>query len=208
MPKLEIVDIEGVGDDTIALVVESPPGFEAYPGQFVSITATTDGEETSRYYTISSPDVDGSFEITVAIDSDGALGPWFDGRSVGDEIAVEGPFGEIRYMGGHDAIVFAGGPGIGPAVGIAERARDAGRDATVVYGGRNPAHAVRLDALEAAGATVIRTDDLAAAIDSVGTSSGTYYVFGFEGFIHETKDALEAAGVDMDDVEMESFGPE
>lgn len=208
MSKLEIVDIDKVGADTIALVVESPPGFEAYPGQFVSISTTIDGEKTSRYYTISSPDVEDTFEMTVAIDPDGVLGPWFHERSVGDEITVEGPFGEIRYMGADDAFVFAGGPGIGPAVGIAERARNAGRDAAIVYDGQEPAHAERLDALEAAGATVIRTDDLAAAVDSIDTSGGTCYVFGFEGFIQQSKDALAAAGADMDDVEMESFGPE
>jgi ferredoxin-NADP reductase len=207
MSQLKIVDIDKVGADTIALVVESPPGFEAYPGQFVSISTTIDGEKTSRYYTISSPDVEETFEMTVAIDPDGVLGPWFDERSVGDEITVEGPFGEIRYMGVDDAFVFAGGPGIGPAVGIAERARNAGRDAAIVYAGQEPAHAERLDALEAAGATVIRTDDLAAAVDSIDTSGGTSYVFGFEGFIQQTKDALAAAGVDMDSVEMESFGP-
>jgi ferredoxin-NADP reductase len=208
MPRLDIVGREDAGENTVAITVESPPDFEAYPGQFVLVRATIDGEEETGYYTISSPEIGDSFEMTVEYHPDGTLGPWLEERSVGEELTVEGPFGDVTYRGEDDAVVIAGGPGIGPAVGIAERARDADRDATIVFGGQNPAHADRLADLEAAGATMIRTDDLGDAIESLDLSAGTIYVFGFQGFVEETKAALTAAGVDLDAVEIESFGPE
>lgn len=207
MSKLEIVGYETVGEETVAIAVETPPDFEAYPGQFVLIRATIDGDEETGYYTISSPDVEESFEMTVAIDPAGTLGPWLGERSVGDEITVEGPFGNITYRGERDAIIFAAGPGIGPAVGIAERARAGGHDATIVFAGQNPAHADRLATLADGGVDVIRTEDVENTIDSLDFSGKTSFVFGFQQFVEDVKATLENAAVDFDDVEIESFGP-
>lgn len=208
MPELPIRRLEDVGDRTIAIEVETPADFEAYPGQFVLVRATIDGEEEETgYYTISSPDVEDTFEITIAVDPDGTLGPWLAERTLGETITVEGPFGDIQYSGGGDALVFARGPGIGPAVGIAERAVGADRNATVVYGGSEPAHADRLAELEDRGVALVLSDDLTAAVDSLEVAESETYVFGFRGFVEETKDALTDSGVDLDDVAIESFGP-
>ena len=207
MPSLRITRIEDVGEQTVAIEVETPADFEAYPGQFVLVRATIDGEEETGYYTISSPDVEGRFEMTVAVDPDGTLGPWLVERTLGEELTVEGPFGDIQYTGDGDAVVFARGPGIGPAVGIAERARDVGHDVTIVHGGDQPPHEKRLASLEERGAAVVLADDLNLAVESLSLAGGGTYVFGFQNFVEETKDAIEAAGVDLDDVEIESFGP-
>ncbi|WP_423747440.1 FAD-dependent oxidoreductase (plasmid) [Haladaptatus sp. SPP-AMP-3] len=205
MPASRITRIEDVGEQTVAIEVETPTEFEAHPGQFVLVRATIDGEEATGYYTISSPDVEEIFEMTVAVDPDGTLGPWLVERTLGEEITVEGPFGDIRYTGDANALVFARGPGIGPAVGIGERATEAGHDVTIVHGGNRPPHRKRLADLEERGATVVLTDDLVGTAESV--SAAQAYVFGFQGFVEEVKDALVAAGVDLADVEMESFGP-
>lgn len=211
MPQLPITRLETVGPETIAVEVETPASFDAYPGQFVLVRATIDGEEESGYYTISSPSVDGRFEMTVATDPDGTLGPWLHGRTLTDELVVEGPFGNVKYTDDGDVVVFASGPGIGPAVGIAERAVETGHAATVVYGGSEPPHGRRLTRLEADGATVVLTADLAAAIESLATAEleeAQRYVFGFQGFVDEARTALTDAGVDLDDVAIEGFGPE
>ncbi|MFH5801698.1 FAD-dependent oxidoreductase [Haladaptatus sp. CMAA 1911] len=205
MPALRITRIEDVGEQTVAIEVETPTEFEAHPGQFVLVRATIDGEEETGYYTISSSDVEEVFEMTVAVDPDGTLGPWLGERTLGEEITVEGPFGDVRYTGDADALVFARGPGIGPAVGIGERARESGRDVTIVHGGNRPPHRKRLADLEERGATVVLTEDLAGTVESVAANQT--YVFGFQGFVEEVKDALVAAGVDLADVEIESFGP-
>jgi ferredoxin-NADP reductase len=207
MPRLEIVRLERVGDRTIAIELESPPDFEAHPGQFVLLRATIDGEEATGYYTISSPDADERFEITVEFDPAGTLGPWLANRTLGEELAIEGPLGNITYAGESDAVVLAEGPGIGPAVAIAERALAAGRSATVIHDGRTPAHARRLDDLAANGATVVFTDDLAAEIEALDPGAATIHVFGFQQFVEDAKRALEAAEIDLDGVEIESFGP-
>ncbi|MFC5973594.1 FAD-dependent oxidoreductase [Halomarina salina] len=208
MPESSITRLETVGTDTIAIEVETPAGFEARPGQFVLVRATVDGEEESGYYTISSPTVGETFEMTVAVDPDGTLGPWLGGRTLGDDVTVEGPFGDVQYTDDGDVLVLAGGPGIGPAVGIAERALDTGHEATVVYGGSEPPHGRRLTALEEAGATVVLSDDLASAVGSLDVDGVQTYVFGFRGFVEEARAALTDAGVDLDDVEIEGFGPE
>lgn len=209
MPELEITRLEDVGDRTVAVEVETPADFEAYPGQFVLVRATIDGEEEETgYYTISSPHVEDTFEMTVAVEPDGTLGPWLAERTLDEAITVEGPFGDVTYEGAGDALVFARGPGVGPAVGIAERAVAAGRDATVVYGGTEPAHAERLDELEERGIALVLAEDVAAAVDSLEFAGVATYVFGFEGFVEETREALSSAGVDLDDVEIENFGPE
>lgn len=208
MPKLQIVRLEDVGERTIAIEVDAPVDFEAYPGQFVLVRETIDGEEETGYYTISSPTAKETFEITVAVDPDGTLGPWLSARTLDDELTVEGPFGDIQYTGDNDAVVLAGGPGIGPAIGIAESARDENYDVTVVYGGSNPPHGRRLTALEQDGATIVFSTDLSTAVDSLDLSGAETYVFGFQSFVNETKIALTEAGIDLEDVEIESFGPE
>jgi ferredoxin-NADP reductase len=207
MSRLEIVRLERVGERTIAIELESPPDFEAYPGQFVLLRATVDGEEATGYYTISSPEVDERFEITVEFHPDGTLGPWLANRTLGEELAIEGPFGNITYAGEGDAVVLAEGPGIGPAVAIAERALAAGQAATILHDGRDPPHARRLDALAANGATVVLADDIAAEIESLDPGTATIHVFGFQQFAEDARDALVAGGIDLDDVEIESFGP-
>lgn len=208
MPKLQITRLENVGDRTIAIEVETPSDFEAYPGQFVLVRGIIGGEEETGYYTISSPTVEETFEMTVAVDPDGTLGPWLNTRTLNDELTVEGPFGDIQYTGDGDAIVLAGGPGIGPAIGIAESARDKDYDVTIVYGGSNPPHERRLTALEQDGATIVFSSDLDAAVDSLDLSGVETYVFGFQSFVNEAKAALSEADMDLEDVEIESFGPE
>ncbi|MDY6779709.1 MAG: FAD-binding oxidoreductase, partial [Halobacteria archaeon] len=69
----------------------------------------------------SSPRVGEAFEITVGVDPDGDLSPALADLRTGDTVEVDGPYGRVYYEGG-DAVVLAGGPGVGPAVGIGERA--------------------------------------------------------------------------------------
>ncbi|SNZ12840.1 Ferredoxin-NADP reductase [Natronoarchaeum philippinense] len=199
--------VDTVGPDTIALELETPDGFEAEPGQFVLVRATVDGEELSRYYTLSSPDVEDTFEITVGVDPDGDLSPWLANRQVGDEITIEGPFGEVYYEGEESVVVFAGGPGVGPAVGLGEAAASAGGDVSIVYRDDEPAHEERLSTLSNGGAHVAIVGD-GALDDAVAevADDGQVYVFGFQAFVEDVRDAIEAAGGDFEAAKVESFG--
>lgn len=220
MTQATVTAIEEVGTQTVALELETPEGFDADPGQFLLVRATVDGSEERRssgnrsetgdveetgYYTLSSPDTDGTLEITVEYVPEGTLAPWLAEREPGDTLEIEGPFGDVQYTGDGNAVVVAEGPGIGPAVGIAERARRAGHDATIVFWGEEPPHRDRLEALEADGATILLVESLDEAADTLADADdATVYVFGFESFVRDAKTVAEAVGAD---VQAESFGP-
>ena len=209
-----VAAVEEVGPDTVSITFESPAGFEARPGQFLKLTGVVDGEEYSRFYTLSSPDVESTFETTVAIDPEegGPFSEHLASLSSGDELEIEGPFGSDYYEDEPRVVVLAGGPGIGPAVGIAERATADGNEVAIVYRDATPAHRDRLDALRERGATVhLLKDDAAELAPSVadvvtGADGEQVFVYGFADFLEEATAALEAAGADRGAAKIENFG--
>jgi ferredoxin-NADP reductase len=215
MDEYEVVvaGVRDVGPDTVAIDVETPVGFSALPGQFVVVKAPVDGEVVDRYYTVSSPDTQGSFELTVEIDPEGDLTPMLAALDAGDRLTVAGPLGEVKYDDEGDVLVVGGGPGIGPAVAIAERAVEHGHRVAVVYEDDAFVHEDRLHALEDAGAAVAfldesvdgREDALADAVVE-HAALGEAFVFGFKGFCVTARDALRDAGVDEDAIHVENFG--
>ena len=207
--SLEVAAVRTVGPDSIAIDVETPAAFDAQPGQFVKLTLEVDGEDQSRFYTISSPDVEGTFEMTVGIDPDGDVAPHLADLEAGDTVRISGPFGSDYYEGEARSILLAGGPGIGPAIGIAERAVADGNDAAVVYQDDAPIHEDRLDALRESGVTVhvLAGDaDLTDAVADVAGAGGQVFVYGFADFLDSAMAALESAGVDTEDAKVENFG--
>ena len=206
-------EVASVGPETVAVELSAPETFDAKPGQFVKLTATVDGESVSRFYTVSSPETAGGFQTTVGVGGGDGDGPDFAGYlaalSAGDELAVAGPFGEEFYEEESRAVVLASGPGVGPAVAIAERAVAAGNEAAVVYQTDAPAHEDRLSALREQGVTVTVTDEAigAAVADAVaGVDGEQAFVYGFAEFVDEAAGALVGAGFDPDEVKVENFG--
>jgi 3-phenylpropionate/trans-cinnamate dioxygenase ferredoxin reductase subunit len=207
--SLRVAAVRTVGPDAIAIDVETPAEFSAQPGQFVKLTLEVDGEDQSRFYTISSPDVGDTFEMTVGIDPDGDVAPHLADLEAGDTVRISGPFGSDYYEGEARSILLAGGPGIGPAIGIAERAVADGNDAAVVYQDDAPIHEDRLDALRESGVTVhvLAGDaDLTDAVTDVTGEGGQVFVYGFADFLDNAMAALESAGVDTEDAKVENFG--
>jgi len=200
-----------VGPDTIAIEFDSPDGFEAEPGQFVKLTGTVDGDSYSRFYTLSSPEVTESFEVTVGIDEaeGGPFSVHLGSLSAGDTLEMTGPFGNNYYEGESRVVVLAGGPGIGPAVGIGERALADGKRVAVVYADDEPAHEARLAELEATGATVyVVSGEIEDAVTAPlsGEPGEQVFVYGFGSFVEEAEEAIEAAGGDPTDAKIENFG--
>ena len=206
-----VTAVRDVGPRTIAIEFDAPAGLDAEPGQFLKLTGTVDGEEYARFYTLSSPGIADTFEITVGIDPEEA-GPFTEflrALDPGDPVDVAGPFGRSFYEGESRVVVLAGGPGVGPAVGIGEAAIADGNEVAVVYHTDAPAHGERLDALREAGADVAATDGdlddhVAAAVS--GAAGEQVFVYGFEGFVDAAAAALDAAGVDPDAAKVENFG--
>ncbi|NHN57849.1 MULTISPECIES: ferredoxin--NADP reductase [Halorussus] len=201
--------VETVGTDTVALTLETPGGFDARPGQFVQLAATVDGEEITRHYTLSSPDADETFETTVEVDPSGSLSPYLADLEAGDTVSVAGPFGDAYYEDEDGVVVLAGGPGVGPAVGIGERAVEEGAAVTVVYEDDDPVHQDRLEALADAGATVVITDDVSdqEVVSVLADATGQFFVYGFADFLDRATAALDAADRDAAAAKTENFGP-
>lgn len=206
--EVAIRAVRPVGGETIALDLETPAEFEAAPGQFVKLSAQIDGEDADRFYTVSSPNVEETFEVTVGIDPEGTLSPWLEGVEPGTTVHVAGPFGRSYYENEDAVVVLAGGPGVGPAVGIGERALADGGTVAIVYQDDDPVHEERLSALAAGGATVlIVTDSLTEAVaEALDTVEGQVFVYGFADFLEEALAAVESAGGDPDAAKSENFG--
>ncbi|WP_276280987.1 ferredoxin--NADP reductase [Halorussus caseinilyticus] len=207
--EVAVRGVETVGTDTVALTLETPEGFDARPGQFVQLAATVDGEEITRHYTLSSPDADQTFEVTVEIDPEGSLSPYLADLESGDTVEVAGPFGDSFYESEERVVVLAGGPGVGPAVGIGERAHGEGATVTVVYEDDEPAHEERLTALAEAGASVVVTDDVSSedVLEILADARGQTFIYGFADFLDRAHAALDAANVDAEEAKSENFGP-
>jgi ferredoxin-NADP reductase len=201
--------VREVGEHAVALDFETPSSFDAAPGQFVKLTLRVDGGEESRFYTISSPDVEDTFEITVEIDPDGEIGPELAGLAPGDEVRASGPFGNAYYEGEEEVLILAGGPGVGPAIGIAERALDEGKDTAVVYRDDHPIHQSKLTALDERG-TFVRIladgESMDEAVREVLTDRTQVFVYGFADFLDAATGAIAAAGGEPDAAKVENFG--
>lgn len=206
--EVEIAGVRRVGPDTVALRVASPPGFDARPGQFVQVRATVDGDPVTRHYSISSPDVGETFELTVGIDPEGTLTPWLADLEPGDTVEVDGPFGRVYYEDEDCVVVLAAGPGIGAGVGVAEAALSGGGGAALVYLTDAPVHEARLSGLAAAGADVYVVSGDAAFESAVAgaVGRGRVFVYGFEPFVEAAEAAVRAAGADPGTVKVENFG--
>jgi len=207
-----VTAVESVGPDTVAVRFETPEGFTAQPGQFVKLSGTVDGEDYSRFYTLSSPDVTATFETTIGVDPDegGPFSRHLADLEPGDELGMSGPFGDDHYEGESRVVVLAGGPGVGPAVGIGERAVADGGEAALVYRAATPAHRERLDALSDRGATVrVIGDDEPLATHAeellTGEPGEGAFVYGFDDFVGEAEAAIGTVG-EVDAAKVENFG--
>lgn len=210
-----VVANESVGPDTYAITFESPEGFEGLPGQFVKISAEVEGESYARFYTLSSPDAAETFETTIEVDeAGGPFSAYLAGLAPGDEVAVQGPFGDEHYEGEGRVVVLAGGPGVGPAVAIGEAALADENEVAVVYRHEGmPAHQARLNALADAGASVEMVDEadeeaFEAAVEEAvtGAADEQVFVYGFAGFVEAARQAIDAAGGEPDGAKVENFG--
>ncbi|WP_136687604.1 FAD-dependent oxidoreductase [Halorhabdus amylolytica] len=202
--------VRSVGPDAVAIDLETPDGFDARPGQFVKFSLPA-ADAAPRFYTVSSPVVDETFEITVEIDYDGELGPHIADLDSGDEVALAGPLGSAYYEDEERVVVLAGGPGVGPAIGIAERALDDGGEAAVIYCDAEPIHEKRLDALADSGAFVRVLEDDGAVADAtreaiMAEPDEQVFVYGFADFLDVATDAVEAAGGNAEAAKVENFG--
>lgn len=191
--EAEVTRNEDVGGDSFVLAVKSPFP-DALPGQFVQVGLEVDGARVVRHYTVSSPCPDEELEFTVEVDPEGELSPVLRELEPGDVVYLDGPFGRSYYEGEDEVTVLAGGPGVGPAVAIAERTLDEGGEAAVVYEDDEPAHRERLEDIEARGChlELVLEDGLDDAVESaLSDVGGQVFAYGFSEFVDRALDVAE-----------------
>lgn len=207
----ELRQVRDVGPNTVALEVSTPAAFAGRPGQFVQVAREIDGEAVVRHYSISSPVVADTFELTVTVDPDGTLSPLLADASEGETLLINGPFGRVFYEDETDVTAVAAGPGIGPALGVAERAIRDGGSGTLVYATEDGlVHERRLTALSKAGGPVYvvstAADERLRAILNRQPATSQLFVYGFEPFVTRVTAALKAVGVSHTEAKIENFG--
>lgn len=208
-----VAGVREVGTDAVAISVATPEGFDAHPGQFVKLSTTIGGETVGRFYTVSSSKVTETFELTVSYDGEegGDFSEYLLSLQAGDPVTITGPFGNEYYEGETRVVILAGGPGVGPAVAIAERALSEGNEAAIVYRDDEPLHENRLAALAVGGADVFilaESADLTEAVGNVfsGKPGEQVFAYGFSDLIADAETAITASGGDISAMKSENFG--
>ncbi len=202
-----IRSVESVGPDTVAVTLETPAGLSAVPGQFLKLRRTMNGDPVTRFYSLSATS-DG-LEVTVAVDPAGSLSPWLVEASPGATVEIDGPYGQAFYEDAPTVVLLAGDVGVAPAVGVAERARAAGAQVTLVYADDVRLHERRLARLAAGGVSVrvLQAEaDLAPALADRLPTDGRVFVYGFAPFVERATAAIDAAGGDAETATIENFG--
>ena len=207
--QLAVAEIRSVGENTFTAAFEVPAAFTACPGQFISVSMADNDSSESSFYTISSPHADGTVEIVFDAGPDSELGRHLADSDPGTTVSVAGPIGETYYEGDRSVVVLAGGPGIGAAIGIGERALAEDHNVAVVYDG-TPACEPQLQKLSTGGAHVdiVKDEDrLAEAVSkALETVDGSVMIYGYDEFVERATDALAATGEDPEAASTSNYG--
>ena len=146
--EVVISEIRPNGADAKTIVFKTKDGSPlAYyrAGQYVSVSVPIGNTVTTRSYSLCGSPAwakNGEYNITVKRDDAGFVSPYIqDNWTVGQEVIISGPQGQLYYEGLRDAkkvVALAGGSGITPFMGMAYAIRDGLEDfdLTILFGSR------------------------------------------------------------------------
>lgn len=208
---------------TFRLALPEPRHHLAEQHYVVRLTAP-DGYTAARSYSVASaPDDTGEIELTVEKLPDGEVSEYLHDVVVpGDELEVRGPIGGFfAWTGDTPALLVGGGSGVVPLMAMLRLARRSGRadlirmvvsarstedlyyaaelpgpETTVVYTRHAPAEAAR-----PAGRLAV------ADVAPLVRGGEDAYVCGSAGFAEAATTVLLAAGVPVERIKVERFGP-
>jgi ferredoxin-NADP reductase len=162
------------------------------------------------------PDDTGEIELTVEELEDGEVSGYLHGVvEPGDELEVRGPIGGyFAWAGATPALLVGGGSGVVPLMAMLRQARRAGAGdlLRVVVSARTAADLYYADELPGPETTVVLTrtgrgrltvDDLAPLV----RGGEDVFVCGSPGFCDAVTDLLVEAGVPVESIRTERFGP-
>lgn len=157
-----VVSAEQIADLGSVVVVAAPGiASRAHPGQFVHVRP---GERFDpllrRPYSFNGIDRRAG-EIELLVKPLGPGGEWIASRRPGDEIDLLGPLGTsfVVHRATDHLLLVAGGTGIAPMKVLAEQWSGAGRNVTLIMGGRSIHHLWPAHRLPAAVEYVTTTED-------------------------------------------------
>ena len=207
---------------TVVLRPEDP--FSHVAGQHVVVRLTApDGYRASRSYSIASAPSSELLELTVERLDGGEVSPFLhDELEMGDQLEVRGPIGRwFTWTGSSPAVLVGGGSGVVPLMSMLRLARELGRADLVrmVLSVRSLDDLYYRDELPGPEACVIYTRSAPAdATRDVGRldredlvghllPGATAYVCGAPGFADAATDHLVSAGVPVECIRVERYGP-
>src|SRR4051812_19905414 len=208
---------------TFRLALPEPRPHLAGQHYVVRLTAP-DGYTASRSYSVASaPDDTGEIELTVEKLADGEVSEFVhDVVLPGDELEVRGPIGGFfAWAGDSPALLVGGGSGVVPLMAMLRLARRTGRADLVrmVVSARSPEDLYYATELPGPQTTVVytrvvplgaaRPPGRLAVADVAGLVRGgeDAYVCGSAGFAEAATTVLLAAGVPVERIKVERFGP-
>jgi len=224
-----------VADGTMAFHFEKPTDWTFGAGQFIDMTllkpAETDSEGNTRGFSLASAPFEDTLMIATRM-RDTAFKHVLNALPLGDEVKIEGPFGDLRLLSNatRPAVVLSGGIGITPFRSILMQAAKANRPGRIIffYANRRPEDAPFLDDMRALArqnatftfvptmtdmdASHLAWDGERGRIDQkmlaeylTGVASAVYYLTGPPAMVKGLRTVLQAAGVDADDIRTEEF---
>ncbi len=208
---------------TLRLALPEPRRHLAGQHYVLRLTAP-DGYTASRSYSVASaPDDSGEIELTVEKLVDGEVSEFVHDVVVpGDELEVRGPIGGFFvWPGDVPALLVGGGSGVVPLMSMLRQARRTGQAdlLRLVVSARSPADLYYGDELPGPQTTVLYTRDappdsvrrvgrLAVAdVAPLVRGDEDAYVCGSAGFAEAATTVLLAAGVAVERIKVERFGP-
>jgi ferredoxin-NADP reductase len=213
---------------TLRLALSTPERHLAGQHYVVRLRAP-DGYTAQRSYSVASaPDGSGEIDLTIERLDDGEVSGFLhDVVEVGDELEVRGPIGGwFVWRGDTPALLVGGGSGVVPLMSMLRLARGTGRPDLVrlVVSVRSPGDLYYADELPGPEVTVVYTREapvVAAAGGQVRppgrltladlapnvAPGATAYVCGSAGFADAASRLVVDAGVPVDAVRVERFGP-
>jgi len=202
-----------------------PDPSEHLAGQHYVVRLTApDGYTAARSYSVASPpDASKEFDLTVERLDDGEVSVFLhDEVRVGDELEVRGPIGGwFVWRGDEPAVLVGGGSGLVPLMAMLRYARAIGRTDLVrlVVSVRSPDDLLFADEVVGPETSVVYTRVApSSATRAVGRIARddvtqvllpgcTAYVCGSAGFANTASDLLVDAGVPVERIRVERFGP-
>ncbi len=231
--QVELLDCRPVAAGTMEFVFARPQGFSFVAGQAVDLVigdvkTAQNLQDVQHCFSLACAPQDRVLRIATRV-RDSVYKNRLLSMPLGSLLQISAPFGNLALDAdpGRGAIMLAGGIGITPFLSIVEQARqlNSSQQLLLFYASRSPADAAYLEQLQQAQQQLENfrlVASMTAAPDSwsgeigrfclamlqrhwQGVDNPVYYVSGPPALVEAVYDLLEEAGVDDDDIRVESF---